>query len=67
MAAGMLFSALFGSGLDYFAMADGTHRALAVRHGRGALNGLSGASMATANAYIADITAPEKREPPRSA
>lgn len=55
----VLLSALFGSGLDYFAMALApTVPWLFVTR---ALNGLSGASMATANAYIADITAPEKR------
>lgn len=55
----VLLTALFGSGLDYFAMAlaPSVPWLFVTR----AINGLSGASMATANAYIADITPPEKR------
>lgn len=55
----VLLTALFGSGLDYFAMAlaPSVPWLFVTR----AINGLSGASMATANAYIADITAPQKR------
>ena len=55
----VLLLALFGSGLDYFALAlSPTLWFLFVTR---AINGLSGASMSTASAYVADITAPEKR------
>lgn len=54
----LLFSML-GSGLDYFAMA------LAPTVGwlflTRAINGLTGASVTTASAYIADVTPPDKR------
>ncbi|MFO0830332.1 MAG: TCR/Tet family MFS transporter [Phycisphaerales bacterium] len=55
----VLLSALFGSGIDYFAMAlaPSVPWLFVTR----AINGLSGASMATANAYIADVTPPQKR------
>jgi DHA1 family tetracycline resistance protein-like MFS transporter len=55
----VLLIAIFGSGLDYFAM--GLAPALWVLFVTRALNGISGASMSVATAYIADITAPEKR------
>ncbi len=55
----VLLVSVFGSGLDYFA------RSIAPTVGwlfvTRALNGLSGASMTAANAYIADVTPPEKR------
>lgn len=55
----VLLVSMLGSGLDYFAMALApTVPWLFVTR---ALNGISGASMATANAYIADVTPPEKR------
>jgi DHA1 family tetracycline resistance protein-like MFS transporter len=54
----LLFS-LLGSGLDYFAMAfvPSVHWLFLTR----AVNGLTGASMTTAVAYIADSTTPDKR------
>ncbi|MFN0130994.1 MAG: TCR/Tet family MFS transporter [Phycisphaerales bacterium] len=55
----VLLVALFGSALDYLAMAFAP--TLAWLFITRALNGLSGASMSTANAYIADVTPPEKR------
>lgn len=54
----LLFSIL-GSGLDYIVMALAPN--LAVLFITRALNGLTGASMTVANAYIADITPPDKR------
>lgn len=55
----VLLVSMLGSGLDYFAMAlaPSVPWLFVTR----ALNGVSGASMATANAYIADVTSPEKR------
>ncbi|MEK6701031.1 MAG: TCR/Tet family MFS transporter [Planctomycetota bacterium] len=55
----ILLIALFGSGLDYFALAFAPN--MAFLYITRAINGLSGASMSTATAYIADITPPEKR------
>jgi DHA1 family tetracycline resistance protein-like MFS transporter len=54
----LLFSML-GSGLDYFAMA--LAPSLTVLWITRALNGITGASVTTASAYIADVTPPEKR------
>jgi len=55
----VILIALFGSGLDYFALALApTLWFLFITR---AINGLSGASMTAASAYIADITPPEKR------
>ena len=55
----VLLFALLGSGLDYFAMALAPNIAwLFVTR---ALNGLTGASMTVASAYIADVTPPERR------
>lgn len=54
----LLFSML-GSGLDYFAMA--LAPSLSVLWITRALNGITGASVTTASAYIADVTPPEKR------
>lgn len=55
----VLLVSVFGSGLDYFAMSIApTVGWLFVTR---AVNGLSGASMTAANAYIADVTPPEKR------
>jgi DHA1 family tetracycline resistance protein-like MFS transporter len=55
----VLLIALLGSGLDYFAMA------LAPSLGwffvTRVINGISGATMTVANAYIADVTPPDKR------
>lgn len=55
----VLLVSVAGSGLDYFAMALApTLPWLFITR---AINGISGGSMTAANAYIADITAPEKR------
>lgn len=55
----VLLSALFGSGIDYFALAlSGSLWMLFVTR---ALNGLTGATITVASAYIADTTPPEKR------
>ncbi|MCC6971534.1 MAG: TCR/Tet family MFS transporter [Phycisphaerales bacterium] len=55
----VLLVSVFGSGVDYFAMALApTVPWLFITR---ALNGISGASMTAANAYIADVTPPEKR------
>jgi MFS transporter, DHA1 family, tetracycline resistance protein len=55
----VLLTSMFGSGLDFLAMALApTVPWLFVTR---ALNGISGASITAANAYIADVTAPEKR------
>lgn len=55
----VLLLSMFGSGLDYFAMALApTLPWLFVTR---AINGLSGASMTVASAYIADVTPPAKR------
>jgi MFS transporter, DHA1 family, tetracycline resistance protein len=55
----VLLTSLAGSGLDYFAMALApTLPWLFVTR---AINGLSGASMTAAGAYIADVTLPQKR------
>ncbi|MFO0786089.1 MAG: TCR/Tet family MFS transporter [Phycisphaerales bacterium] len=55
----VLLVAILGSGLDYFAMAFAP--TLWIFFITRAINGLSGASMTVCNAYIADITPPEKR------
>ncbi len=55
----VLLVAIFGSGLDYFAMA--LSPTLGILFITRALNGLSGASMTVAMAYVADTTPPEKR------
>lgn len=55
----ILLFALFGSGLDYFAMA--LSPTLSLLFVTRALNGMTGASMTVCNAYIADVTPPEKR------
>ncbi|MBL8764763.1 MAG: TCR/Tet family MFS transporter [Phycisphaerae bacterium] len=55
----VLLVAIFGSGLDYFAMS--LSPSLWVLFVTRAVNGLSGASMTVASAYIADVTPPEKR------
>jgi DHA1 family tetracycline resistance protein-like MFS transporter len=55
----VILAALFGSGLDYFAMA--LARSLPILYLTRAINGLSGASFTVANAYVADVTPPEKR------
>jgi DHA1 family tetracycline resistance protein-like MFS transporter len=55
----VLLIAIFGSGLDYFAMA--LSPTLAILFFTRAINGLSGASLTVVNAYIADTTTPEKR------
>lgn len=55
----VLLLSMLGSGLDYFAMALApTVPWLFVTR---ALNGLTGASVTAASAYIADVTTPEKR------
>lgn len=55
----VILVSLFGSGLDYFAMA--LAPTLWVLFITRAINGLSGASFSVANAYIADVTSPSKR------
>lgn len=55
----VILVSLFGSGLDYFAMALAPN--LWVLFITRAINGLSGASFSVANAYIADVTSPSKR------
>lgn len=55
----VILIALFGSGLDFFAQA--LAPSLMWLFITRALNGVSGASMTVANAYIADITPPHKR------
>lgn len=55
----VLLISIFGSGLDYFAMA--LSPTIAILFITRALNGISGASMTVASAYIADTTTPEKR------
>jgi MFS transporter, DHA1 family, tetracycline resistance protein len=55
----VLLIALFGSGLDYFAMALAPNVSwLFVTR---IINGLTGASLTVANAYITDVTPPDKR------
>ncbi len=55
----VLLVSVAGSGLDYFAMALAPSMPwLFITR---AINGISGGSMTAANAYIADITPPEKR------
>lgn len=55
----VLLIALFGSGLDYFAGAFAPN--LVFLFITRAINGISGASITVCNAYIADVTPPEKR------
>ncbi len=55
----VLLVALFGSGLDYFAGALAPN--LLILFITRAINGISGASITVCNAYIADVTPPEKR------
>lgn len=55
----VLLIALFGSGIDYIAMA--LAPTLWIFFITRALNGVSGATMTVANAYIADVTPPHKR------
>ena len=55
----VLLVALLGSGLDYFVMA--VSPTLWILFVTRAINGISGASMTVASAYIADVTPPEKR------
>lgn len=55
----VLLVSIFGSGLDYFAMALSPN--LPILFVTRAINGISGASMTAASAYIADTTTPEKR------
>lgn len=55
----VLLIALFGSGLDYFAGALAPN--LLILFITRAINGISGASITVCNAYIADVTPPEKR------
>lgn len=55
----ILLIALFGSGLDYFAMA--LSPTLGLLFLTRAINGISGATITVCNAYVADVTPPEKR------
>lgn len=55
----VLLFAILGSGLDYVAMAFAP--TLAILFITRAINGMTGASMTVATAYIADTTPPEKR------
>lgn len=55
----VLLVSIFGSGIDYFAMALAPN--LWFLFITRAINGLTGASMTVCSAYIADVTPPEKR------
>ncbi len=55
----VLLVSMFGSGLDYFAMA--LAPTLWVLFLTRAINGISGATFTVANAYVADVTPREKR------
>lgn len=55
----LLLVSMFGSGLDYFAMALSPN--LWFLFVTRALNGISGASISVCSAYVADVTPPEKR------
>ncbi len=55
----VLLTSLFGSGLDYFAMA--LSPTLWILFLTRAINGMSGASITVCNASIADVTTPDKR------
>lgn len=55
----VLLISLFGSGLDYLALSLAPN--LVILFITRAINGISGASMTAAAAYIADVTPPEKR------
>jgi DHA1 family tetracycline resistance protein-like MFS transporter len=55
----VILFALLGSGIDYFALALAPN--LTILYITRAINGLTGASMTAANAYVADVTSPEKR------
>lgn len=55
----VILIALFGSGLDFFAQALAPN--LTWLFVTRAINGISGASITVANAYVADVTPPEKR------
>lgn len=55
----VLLFAIFGSGLDYFAMA--LSPSLWILYITRMVNGLTGASITVCNAYIADVTPPDKR------
>jgi DHA1 family tetracycline resistance protein-like MFS transporter len=55
----VLLLSMLGAGLDYFAMA--LAPSLAWLFVTRVINGLTGASVTVANAYIADVTPPEKR------
>lgn len=55
----VILISLLGSGIDYFAQAWAP--TLWLLFATRALNGISGASMTAASAYIADVTPPEKR------
>ncbi|MFT3685448.1 MAG: TCR/Tet family MFS transporter [Phycisphaerales bacterium] len=55
----VILIALLGSGLDYFAMA--LAPTLPWLFATRIVNGLSGASMTVASAYVADVTPPQKR------
>ena len=55
----VILISLLGSGLDYFVAAMSPN--LAILFITRAINGISGASITTCGAYIADVTPPEKR------
>jgi len=55
----VILISLFGSGLDYFAMAMAP--SLAWLFVTRAINGISGANITACTAYVADVTPPEKR------
>lgn len=55
----VILISLFGSGIDYLAMALSPN--LIWLFAMRVFNGLSGASFAAANAYVADVTPPERR------
>lgn len=55
----VILISLFGSGIDYFVAAMSPN--IVILFITRAINGLSGASITTCSAYIADVTPPEKR------
>jgi DHA1 family tetracycline resistance protein-like MFS transporter len=55
----VILISLFGSAIDYFAMAMAP--TLAILFITRAINGITGANFSACNAYVADVTPPEKR------
>jgi MFS transporter, DHA1 family, tetracycline resistance protein len=55
----VILISLFGAGLDYFAMA--LSQTVSIFFITRVINGITGASFSAVNAYVADVTPPEKR------